>query len=210
MRQAGTTDEEDWRARNAGADERIFGLVAIAEDQQAAVRAALEGLAIERAELAKDRVTLVQAGERMQKLSEELAKVVLRAVPQMLEASGKGATQAVNTALAGVGKETINVVATAAQPAFDSIAESVESAATVQRQLEYAVRDFGRKWTWVVACAVAGAILATALVCYGAVWWQLRQIEQLTVQRDKLAAEVESLQGQADQARRSGARRPGK
>ena len=37
---------------------RIFGLIAVAEDQQAAVRAGLEGLAQERAGLAKDRVLL--------------------------------------------------------------------------------------------------------------------------------------------------------
>ena len=49
--------------------ERIFGLIAVAEDQQAAVRAGLEGLALERAGLAKDRVLLVSSAEMIQKLT---------------------------------------------------------------------------------------------------------------------------------------------
>ena len=42
--------------------------------------------------------------EKIQKLSEELAKVALRMVPSMLKASSKGASQAVNAAVVGVGR----------------------------------------------------------------------------------------------------------
>lgn len=205
-----TTGTDDARIGSTGDDERIFGLIAIAEDQQAAVRAAIEGLALERAALAKDRVTLVQTAEKMQKLSEELAKVVLRMGPQMLEASGKGATQAVNAALAGVGEETTHIVAAAAKPTLDAVADSVTSAKAVQQQLRNAVRDFGRKWVWIVACAIAGGILVTALLAYGAVRWQMRKLDELRAQRDQLAAEVLAAQSQAEQLRRSAGRRPAK
>lgn len=51
------------RSMKQGVDERIFGLIKVAQDQQAAVRAGIEGLALGRAALAKDRVTLIPAAE---------------------------------------------------------------------------------------------------------------------------------------------------
>ena len=70
------------------------------------------------------------------------------------------------------------------------------------------VKDFSRKWTWVAASATAGAILTAALVSWGLVWWQRKELQSLAAERDKLSAEVNALQGQADQTRRNGARRP--
>jgi len=192
------------------ADDRIFGLIAVAEDQQAAVRAGIEGLALERAALAKDRVTLMQAAEQLQKVSEELTKVVLRAAPQMVEAAGKGTREAIKTALVDVGEDTTRVVTSAAQPTFDRVEDTVKAATTVQLQLWATVREIRRKWTWMVACAVAGGVLATGLLAYGAVWWQSRELERLAGQRDQLIGEINGLQGQADQARRNGGKRPPK
>ena len=191
-----------------GADERIYGLIAVAEDQQAAVRAGIEGLALERMALATDRVTLVQAAERLHQVSEELTKVILRAAPQMVEAAGKGTREAIQVALVDVGENTTRVVASAAQPAFDRVEEAVKASGIVQQQLRQSVRDFGRKWTWVVACAIAGGVLVTALLAYAAVWWQSHELERLFVQRDQLIGEINSLQGVADQARRNGGKRP--
>lgn len=59
-----TTGIDDALLGSTGADVRIFGLLAIAEDQQAAVRAAIEGLGLERAALAKDRVTSGSDGRK--------------------------------------------------------------------------------------------------------------------------------------------------
>lgn len=193
-----------------GADERIYGLIAVAEDQQAAVRAGIEGLALERAALAKDRVTLIQAAERLHQVSEELTKVILRAAPQMVEAAGKGTRDAIKEALLDVSEDTTRVVTSAAQPTFDRVEDTVKAATTVQLGLWDTVRQIRRQWTWMVVGAVAGGVLATAVLAYAAVWWQTRELERLAGQRDQLNAEINGLQGQADQARRNGGKRPSK
>ena len=195
---------------NGGADERIYGLIAVAEDQQAAVRAGIEGLALERAALAKDRVTLMQAAEQLHKTSEELTKVILRAAPQMVEAAGKGTKEAIQAALVDVSEDTTRVVTSAAQPTFDRVEDTVKAAMTVQLGLWDTAREIKRRWTWMVACAVASGVLATAVLAYAAVWWQSRELERLAGQRDQLIGEINGLQGQADQARRSSGKRPPK
>ena len=189
---------------------RIFGLIAVAEDQQAAVRAGLEGLAQERAGLAKDRVLLVQAAETMQKLTEEMFKKVLKTFPQIEESSSKAATTAVHAALAGVGAETTKVVADAAQPMLDRIADSVTSAGTAQQQLQRASSEFGRRWMTMIAIGVAALLSAVAIVSYAAVYLQRQELEELQVKRTKLTAELADVQGQVDQAKRNNGRKPAK
>lgn len=193
-----------------GADEQIYGLIAIAEDQQAAVQAAIEGLALERAALAKDRVTLLQGAERLHKSSEELIKSVLAAMPQIIEAVGTGARQAIQASLVDIGADATRAVTAAAQPTIDQVHQTVKAATTVQRQLGAAVQSFGRDWKRMVALAIVAGVAIAALFAGAAVWWQVREIEQLTAQRDALTAEIASLQGQSDQARRNGSKRPPK
>ena len=192
------------------ADERIFGLLALAEDQQTAVRAGVEGMALERAAMAKERVALVQQTEAMKKLADELTKTVLKALPQMAQASAMAAKAAVEKALAGAAETSTQAATLAAKPTLASLSGAVQSANAVQLALKKAVKDFARKWTWVAASATAGAILAAALVSWGLVWWQRQELQSLAAERDKLSAEVNALQGQADQTRRNGARRPAK
>ena len=189
---------------------RIFGLIAVAEDQQAAVRAGLEGLAQERAGLAKDRVLLVQAAETMQKLTEELFKKVLQTLPQIQESSSKAATATVKAALAGVGADTMKAVADAAQPMLDRIADSVTSAGTAQQQLQRASSEFGRRWMTMIAIGVAALLSAVAIVSYAAVYLQRQELEELQVKRTKLTAELADVQGQVDQAKRNNGRKPAK
>ena len=50
--------------------------------------------------------------------------------------------------------------------------------------------------------------MSAALVAYGAVWWQLRELGELKVQRDQLKTEVSVLQEQAGQAKRNNGRKP--
>ena len=112
----------------------------------------------------------------------------------------------------GLGRAGFGVTEFSAVPAWNpelaKFTAAVESAAAVQIQLGAAVKDFRRKWTWVVAFAIAGMVLAAALVAYGAAWWQLRELGQLQVQRDQLRTEVNGLQEQAEQARRNNGRKP--
>ena len=191
-------------------EQQIFGLLQLADAQQSAVQAGLEGLALERAALATERAALAQQAAVLQRACEALVKASVGAMPQMAQASATAATRAVEAALAGVAEAAIQTAAEAARPAAESLAESVRSAAQVQHALRQAVSEFGRKWTAIAVLAISGAVLAAGLVSYGTVWWERRELGQLAAQRDQLAAEVNALreQAQAEQARRSSGRRP--
>ena len=193
-------------------DEKIYGLIAVAQDQQAAVRAGLEGLAQERAALATERVALTEAAERMQKISDGLVKAVMESMPRLVASSADGMRQGLNDALAGVGEETTQRVALAAQPAIDNVAEVVRATAVARQQLSADLRDFRRRWLLILGGSVVGALFLAGVVSYGFIWWQMREIEQLRAYRDQLAGEIADLQGQAELKRRSGAgaQRPAK
>jgi len=205
-------DEDD--AANDGpgqfsnADERIYALLAVVEDQQNAVRAGIQGLAQERAALATERVALVQQAEQLKRLTDKLVSAVGSAIPQMAHTAGEASRAALAEMLRLNGEAAAKAAAKAALPELAKFTAAVESAAAVQIQLGAAVKDFRRKWTWVVAFAIAGMVLAAALVAYGAAWWQLRGLGQLQVQRDQLRTEVNGLQEQAEQARRSSVKKP--
>ena len=83
-------------------------------------------------------------------------------------------------------------------------------APALQIQLGAAVKDFQRKWAWVVAFAIASLIGSAVLVGYATVRSRRNELRQLEAQRDKLRDETRTLQEQVDQARRSSGRRPDK
>ena len=195
---------------NDGADKRIYALLAVAEEQQTAVRSGIEGMALERAAMATERVALVQQAERMERLSDKLSGQLLGAIPKVADSAGQAAAAAVSKVLQGTVVTAIGIAATAAQPTLESFREAVGSAGAVQLELREAVKHFGREWAWVAAFAIASLIGTAAVVAYASVWTQRSELRQLETQRDKLRAEMSTLQEQVDQAKRSGARKPAK
>ena len=192
------------------ADERIYALLSVVEDQQTAVRAGIQGLALERAAMATERVALVQQAEQMKRLNDKLVSAVGAAIPQMAQTAGEASRAALAEMLKLSGEAAAKAAAKTALPELAKFTAAVESAAAVQIQLGAAVKDFQRKWAWVVAFAIAGLVLAAALVAHGAVWWQRSELEQLEAQRDKLRTEINALQEQAEQGRRNNGRKPAK
>ena len=75
-----------------------------------------------------------------------------------------------------------------------------------QVELKKAVKDFRREWL-VVVCLLATAIVVAALMAYLAISLQRHDLQQLMAQKNKLSAEVNALQEQADQARRNNGRK---
>ena len=195
------------KAKFSNTDERIFALLALVEDQQTAVRAGLQGLAHERAALATERVALVQQAEKMGLLSDKIASAILQAIPKLADSAGQAAGVCVTRALQGTVATAIHAAGVAAQPTLDGFAQAVKSAAAVQHELKNAVEDFKRQWKWAVVFAVLGMLLAAVLVTAGSVWLQTKEVAQLMAQKNKLSAEVNALQEQADQARRNNGRK---
>ena len=196
------------KAKFSDADERIFALLAIVEDQQTAVRAGLQGLAQERAALATERVALVQQAEKMGLLSDKIASAILQALPKLADSAGQAAGVSVTRALQGTVATAIHAAGVAAQPTLDGFAQAVKSAAAVQLELKNAVEDFRRQWKWAVVFAVLGMLLAAVLVTAGSVWLQTNEVAQLMAQKNKLSAEVNALQEQAEARRNNGRKAP--
>ena len=195
------------KAKFSHADERIFALLALVEDQQTAVRAGLQGLAQERAALATERVALVQQAEKMGQLSDKIASAILQAIPKLADSAGQAAGLCVTRALQGTVATAIHAAGVAAQPTLDGFAQAVRSANTVQVELKKAVRDFRREWLVVEVCLLATAIVVAALMAYLAISLQRHDLQQLAAQKNKLSAEVNALQEQAEQARRNNGRK---
>lgn len=193
-----------------GADERIFALLGVAEEQQTAVRAGIEGMALERGALATERVALVQQAEQMKRLTDKMLSAVGTAIPQMAQTAGEASRAALAEILKVSGEAAASAASKGVKPELAKFTAAAESAAAVQIQLGAAVKDFQRKWAWVAAFAIVGMVVSAALVAYGAVWWQLRELGELKVQRDQLKTEVSALQEQAEQAKRNNGRKPGK
>ena len=104
----------------------------------------------------------------------------------------------------------IGIAASAAKPTLESLKEAVGSARAVQLELKKAVKDFRREWLWVVAALLGAVMLAASIMGYLAVVWQHDELTKVMATRDKLQAEVNALQEQAEQARRNNGRKPAK
>lgn len=188
-------------------EEKVFGLLTVAEDQQRAVQAAIGGLVTERAALARMQNELQVKIDTAAAMGSKLVDAVRAAAPHIAKEAGDAATAAVNAALKGVAVTTIQAAADAARPALESIAESVTAAAAGQWRIEQAQYRFAKQWRWIVAVAVMGMIAAGALVAYGITWYETSKIASLMQQREQLQTQLDALQGQVDQAKRAVGRR---
>jgi hypothetical protein len=72
------------------AQQQLFGLMAVAEEHQKAVKAAIDGLTAERAALAKERAAVAQAAASVAGVAAEVRKAAADAVPAMQKACRRG------------------------------------------------------------------------------------------------------------------------
>jgi hypothetical protein len=73
---------------------------------------------------------------------------------------------------------------------------------TQQLRIEDAQRRFARQWSWIVVVAVVAMIAAAAIVAYGTMWWEQREVARMQLQREQLQVQLDELRGQLEQARR--------
>ncbi len=155
-------------------EDQLYGLMEIAERQQAAVQAALEGLAAERAALARERQTFAQ----------EVA--LLRA--------GTHATVslAVAEGFAGAAGKGVEAVQVATQPLLgkleDVTASAVRAEAALRRVVLWASwRLLGWIMALIVTLVLLGWLTGNALV-----WWDTGTITQLQGEISALQANNDS------------------
>ncbi|MDE2342159.1 MAG: hypothetical protein KGL63_01990 [Betaproteobacteria bacterium] len=154
-------------------EERLYGLMEIAERQQALVQAALAGLAAEREALERER----------QRLAREVA------------ALGQGTRQAVQLAvaesLAGAASEGVAAVKTATQPLLGQLKGVTEGAERAEVSLRRVVswaswRLLGWIMALITALVLLGWLSSTAIV-----WWDMGRVSQLQ-------AEIASMRANHD------------
>jgi uncharacterized protein HemX len=127
--------------------------------------------------------------------------------PYIAKAAAAAVKSAVHEGFAGGAEKATRAAADAVKPTIQSIDESSRAAVTQQLRIEDAQRRFAKQWTWIVMVAVVAMIVAAAIVAYGAMWWEQREIAHLQQQRDQLQTQLEELRGQLEQARRESGRK---
>ena len=173
-------------AEGPGDEDRLYGLIEIAERQQAAVQVALDGLAAERAALAQER------------------EVLARGVRDVQIGAEGAVRSAVADSLAGAATEGVAAVQAATAPLLIRLAGMTEQAG----QADAALRDLVSWASWrllawmmaAVALLALGGWLATTLV----LWWDTGAIAAARAQKAKLAAEVVEMQANRDEWTKAG------
>ena len=169
------------------AEDRLYGLMEVAERQQAAVQAALEGLAAERAALARER--------------EALARGVAG-----LQAGTQGAVRAaVADSLAGAAVEGVAAVQAATGPLLARLdgvaAQAGEADAALRGVVAWASWRLLGWMAAAVALLVLGGWLASTLV----LWWDTGAIGAARVERQQLQLEIAELRASRDEWVKTGA-----
>ena len=161
-------------------EDRLYGLMEIAERQQAAVQAALDGLAAERAALGREREALARGVRDLQLGTQEAVR------------------SAVTDSLAGAATEGVAAVQAATKPLLGRLAGVTAEAGQAEAALRQVV--LWASWRllgWVMA-GVAGLVLLGWLASTLVLWWDNGTIAAAQVEKAQLQQEVAGLQATQD------------
>jgi ABC-type transporter Mla subunit MlaD len=185
--------------------QQLFGLMAVAEEHQKAVKAVLDRLTAERATLARERDAVAQAVASVSGVAGEVRKAAAEIIPALQEAAGEAIDASVRQSFTGASETAAKALGDASRPIIAQLSGVVKAAGDAEGKLSGAVAAFGWRWAMLAGGAAAGGILTVLLVTWLMVWWQRHQVEELTGQKAALVSEVAQLQAQAgDWARRGG------
>lgn len=172
------------------AEQQLFGMMTVLQDQQKAVQAAIDGLAAERAATAKERAFMAQ-----------VLVAVKDAASGVRKAAGDAVEASVTQSLVGASDAAAAALSEAAKPVIGRLADVVRAAGSAEGKLNGAVAAFGWKWAMVAGGAAAGGILTVLLVAWISVGWQRHQVETLSEEVAQLkatAADLAKRGGRAD------------
>jgi len=184
------------------AQQQLFTLMALAEEQQKAVQAAIEGLADERAALAKERAAVARAAASVADVAGEVRKVTADAVPALKRAAGEAVDASVKQSLAGAAEAAVRALDQAAKPVIGRLSGVVQAASEAESSMRRAGAWFAWKW---VAVAGGGAI-GVCLLAYASLAWQLHQVNSLHDEKAELQEEIVQLQANANEWAKQGGR----
>ena len=197
------------------AQQQLFGLMAVAEEHQKAVQAALEALAAERAALAKERArleaTLVEQALAVQTAADSVSTVAAsikyagaEAVVGIKRAAGEAVGDSIRENIGMVADATQKSLNGASRPIVESFSDVVRAAGAAEGKLNRAVNAFGWRLAMLAGGAAAGSSVAVLIAAWLAVLWERHEIEKLAVEKAQLAGQVEELRLNAEElAKRS-------
>ncbi len=162
------------------AEDRLYGLMEVVERQQAAMQAALDGLAAERAALQREREALA------------------RGVGTVAGSAAAAVRSAVVESLSSVGP----AIAAKAEGATQSLVGAVSEAASTAHQATAAMREvvLWASWRllgWIVALLV-GLVLVGWLASTAVLWWDRGTIAAAALEKAQLQSEVAELRANYD------------
>ena len=157
-------------------EDTILGLIATAEEYQRAAKIAIEGLAAERAALA-------------------------RAVQGIQKAAGEAVADAARQSLAGASQTAVAAFSKAAEPFTQKVEDVADKADKAAERVNSAARWINIK---AAAFALASAVVCILVVCLAvriSVAWEEHRVNVLTEQAGELDAQIENLKAQIAQER---------
>ncbi|MGJ7582871.1 hypothetical protein ACSFA3_22100 [Variovorax sp. RHLX14] len=184
------------------AQQQLFGLMALAEEQQKAVQAAIDGLADERAALSEERIAVAQAAASVAGVAGDVRKATANVASALQSAAAEVLATSVRQALAGVAQTAAQALGEATKPVIGSLSSVVEAAGEVEGSMRRASAWFAWKW---VAVAGGGAV-GVCLLAYASLVWQLHQVDSLREEKAALQEEVVQLQANANDWAKQGGR----
>lgn len=193
--------------------DELFGMMKIAKTQQEAVQAALDGLAAERAALAKERAThaaaLAQQIEAVKNVAggvsavtASLRQATSEAIPALQKAAGEAVGASVRQSLAGASETAAKALSDACGPVLSRLSGVVESAGEAEGALKNAGQWFA--WKWVLVAA--GGLVGVCLVAYAALAWQLHQVSDLREEKTALQADIAQMRTNVAALQKKGGR----
>lgn len=165
---------------NEVSEERLYGLIEVAERQQTVAQTALEGMVKERIVLGEE---LQRFAEGLTNLEDDIHAMVSNAILE----TRNGAQEA---------------GAAVARGAVDSLQALLEDLTEQAEQTETTLRSITRwmtwRFLWLGLAGVAGLAILSWLASCALLWWDTSAIGRAQVQKVRLQAEIAQLEAHRD------------
>jgi hypothetical protein len=188
------------------ADERVFGLIAAAEDQQKMVQAALARLAAQEDALARERQLLAEDRAALRAEIAALRQAAGTVGPALQRSTREAVAIAVADCMTGASATAAKAVTAAAGPALDRLAGVAAAAQEVEASLRRAVGWVTWRLLGRVGTVAAGCLLVVVLGNVAIGWWDGRAIAADQAQKALLEAQIAGLEDTHDQLVQAGGR----
>lgn len=168
--------------------QQLYGLMALAKEQQEAAQKAIHGMQAEREALAKERQALAAMAEDVSQKTRSAAGNAIRAT------------------LAEVASEAETALKRSLKPITDDVMGDLKQAVQRAGQAERSMAKSAQTIAWKWAALAGGALAGVVLISYLAMAWQLYQVRSARAEREALAAEIVTLRAGLAELERQGAR----